>query len=121
MRCSRSVAARPVAVHPSVESNRTANRMIFRGSHTQALNTWEWRVPLALLIGVYFFSGLSPIATSFDSRWNVYIAESLWNQRNTNLDEYAAVLGRDAYYALECVDAQGNVRAGPQEHCNGHW
>jgi hypothetical protein len=90
--------------------------MILRGSHTG-----EWRVALWLLLGVYFFSGLSPIATSFDSRWTVYIAESLWNEGNTNLDEYANLLGQDAYYALECVDSEGHVRAGPQEHCNGHW
>jgi hypothetical protein len=90
--------------------------MVIRGSHTG-----EWRVPLLLLLGVYFFSGLSPIATSFDSRWNVFVAESLWNQHNTNLDEYADAMGRDAYYALECVDANGNVAAGPREHCDGHW
>ncbi len=95
--------------------------MIFRASHNGEEDAPGWRVPLFLLIGVYLFSGLSPIATSFDSRWSVYIAESIWNQHDTNLDEYVNVLGPDAMYALACVDAQGNWTAGPREHCNGHW
>ena len=52
----------------------------------------RWRVPLFLFLGVYFFSGLSHIATSFDSRWTVYIAMSIWNHRDTNLDEYPAAI-----------------------------
>jgi hypothetical protein len=95
--------------------------MIFRASHTWLASRKEWRAPVLLLVGVYFFSGLSPIATSFDSRWTVFIAESLWNHHNTKLDEYADTLGREAMYSLECIDAKGTVVAGPQEHCDGHW
>ncbi len=76
---------------------------------------------MILFLVVYFFSGLSHIATSFDSRWTVYIAMSMWNHRDTNLDEYGAALHKNALYALECVDAQGHVRTGPPESCDGHW
>ena len=53
--------------------------MLFRGSH---------RVPLLLFLGIYLFSGLSRVGTSFDSRWSVYIAMSLWHHGVTNLDDY---------------------------------
>jgi hypothetical protein len=86
---------------------------MLRGSHK--------RIPVILFLAVYFFSGLSHIATSFDSRWTVYIAMSMWNHRDTNLDEYGAALHKNALYALECVDAQGHVRTGPPETCDGHW
>jgi len=81
----------------------------------------RWRVPLILFFGVYFFSGLSHIATSFDSRWTVFIAMSIWNHRDTNLDEYPAAIEQNNFYALECVDSQGRVRTGPPENCEGHW
>ena len=45
-----------------------------------------------LFLAVYFFSGLSHIATSFDSRWTVFIAMSIWDHRDTNLDEYPAAM-----------------------------
>ena len=82
--------------------------MIFRASHTRA-----WRAPLLLFIGVYLFSGLSPRATSFDSRWSVYIAMSLWDHADTNLDEYPAAIGTEEY-ALECVDSR---RSGEHRTC----
>ncbi len=88
-----------------------------RGSHTKP----AWRAPLLLFLGVYLFSGLSPVATSFDSRWTVYIAMSLWNHGDTNLDEYTRAIVANDYYALECVDSAGNIRRGPPEHCDGHW
>jgi hypothetical protein len=81
----------------------------------------RWRVPLFLFLGVYFFSGLSHIATSFDSRWTVYIAMSIWSHGDTNLDEYPAAIEQNNFYALECVDALGHVRTGPPEGCTGHW
>jgi hypothetical protein len=80
-----------------------------------------WRAPLILFLAVYFFSGLSHIATSFDSRWTVFIAMSIWNHRDTNLDEYPAAIEQNNFYALECVDAGGRVRTGPPENCTGHW
>jgi hypothetical protein len=76
---------------------------------------------MILFLGVHFFSGLSHIATSFDSRWTVYIAMSIWNHGDTNLDEYPGAILKNDYYALECVDSQGHVRIGPPEPCNGHW
>ena len=75
---------------------------------------------MLLFLGVYFFSGLSPVHTSFDSRWSVYIAMSLWNHRDTNLDEYPAAIQSTDEYALECVDSAGQVRTHVPA-CGGHW
>jgi hypothetical protein len=91
---------------------------MLRGSHTGREN---WRVPVILFLGVYFFSGLSPVATSFDSRWTVYIAMNLWNHGHTNLDDYPGAIRSNDYYALECVDSHGKVRIGGPEACDGHW
>ncbi|MGD1095183.1 MAG: glycosyltransferase family 39 protein [Bryobacteraceae bacterium] len=78
-------------------------------------------MPVLLFLGVYLFSGLSPVGTSFDSRWTVYIAMSLWNHHDTNLDEYSLAIRENNYYAVECVDGAGHVRIGPPEQCDGHW
>ncbi len=75
---------------------------------------------MALFLGIYLFSGLSRVATSFDSRWSVYIGMSLWTRGDTNLDEYPRAIQSTDEYALECVDSAGRV----QTHipvCNGHW
>ncbi len=76
-------------------------------------------MPVLLFLGVYLFSGLSRISTSFDSRWSVYIAMSLWNHRDTNLDKYPSAIGTEEY-ALECVDSAGHVRTHIPV-CDGHW
>jgi hypothetical protein len=89
--------------------------MMIRASHTAA-----WRVPLLLFLGVYLFSGLSRVNTSGDSRWSVYIAMSLWNHRDTNLDEYPDAIRSNDEYALECVASTGQVRTHVPE-CSGHW
>jgi len=73
-----------------------------------------------LFLGVYFFSGLSPVHTSFDSRWSVFIAMSLWNHADTNLDEYPGAIRSTDEYALECVDAAGHVETHVAA-CAGHW
>jgi hypothetical protein len=78
-------------------------------------------VPLVLFFAVYFFSGLSPIATSFDSRWTVFIVMSMWNHGDTNLDEYQDAIREANFFGMECVNAEGKVRTGPRDHCNGHW
>jgi hypothetical protein len=104
-----------VAEHDSAQNTKmTARKAMHRGSHS-------WRAPLILFLGIYLFSGISRIATSFDSRWTVYIAMSIWNHGDTNLDEYAGAIHKENFYALECVDAAGNVRTGPNDHCDGHW
>ena len=59
----------------------------------------DWKVAACLLAGVYLFSGLSPVGTSFDSRWSVYVAMSLWQHGDTNLDEYAQTIRNNDYYA----------------------
>jgi len=94
------------------ESPSAAQRMILRASH-------NWRTPALLFVGIYLFSGLSRIATSFDSRWSVYIAMSLWNHGHTYLDEYPRAIFPEEY-ALECVDDAGRVRTHVPA-CDGHW
>lgn len=74
-----------------------------------------------MFAGIYLFSGLSRIGTSFDSRWTVYIAMSLWNHGDTNLDEYREPLRQSGYYGLDCVDANGNAVPLRTDTCGGHW
>jgi Dolichyl-phosphate-mannose-protein mannosyltransferase len=81
----------------------------------------DWKVAACLLAGVYLFSGLSPVGTSFDSRWSVHIAMSLWQHGDTNLDEYSQTILNNDYYAVECVSADGQVRMGAPLACAGHW
>lgn len=80
----------------------------------------DWKVAAWLLTGVYLFSGLSRVGTSFDSRWSVYVAMSLWRHGDTNLDEYSRTIRDNAYYAVECVNADGSVRRAGPEPCDGH-
>jgi hypothetical protein len=61
------------------------------------------------------------VGTSFDSRWSVYIARSLWERGDTNLDEYQPVIVRNYYYSTQCIDPAGHIRAGPPPECLGHW
>jgi hypothetical protein len=49
----------------------------------------------------------------------VYIAMSLWNDHDTNLDQYPDAIGTEEY-ALECVDRAGHVRTHIPV-CDGHW
>jgi hypothetical protein len=73
------------------------------------------------MICVSGFSAVSPITTSADSRWNVFVAMSLWMQGDTNLDEYSEAIRREKFYAVECVDAGGHVTTGSVDRCNGHF
>jgi hypothetical protein len=83
--------------------------------------TRDWKVAAWLLAGVYFFSGLSRVGTSFDSRWTVFIAMSLWQHGDTNLDEYSRQIRESDFYAVECVSPDGHARHGGPEACDGHW
>jgi hypothetical protein len=83
--------------------------------------TRDWKIAAALLAGVYLFSGLSRVGTSFDSRWTVFLAMSMWQHGDTNLDEYSRQLRESDYYAVECVSADGHSRHGGPEACDGHW
>jgi len=73
------------------------------------------------MAGVFLFSGLSPVATSFDSRWSVFIAMSLWRHGTTNLDDYSRQIRESGYYAVQCVAPDGHIRRGGPEACDGHW
>ena len=90
-------------------------------AESKGASTAERLAPLFLFLAVYLFSGLSPVATSFDSRWTVYAAMSLWHHGDTNLDEYPQAIQRNNFHAVECVDATGQVRTGPLARCAGHW
>jgi hypothetical protein len=81
----------------------------------------DWKVAIWLMIGVYFFSGLSRVGTSFDSRWTVYLVMSLWQHGDTNLDEYSNLIRESDFYAVECVGPHDHARHGPPEACDGHW
>jgi len=79
-----------------------------------------WRIPVLLFLGIYLFSGLSPIATSYDSRWTVYTVMSLWERGDTNLDEFEPSIPESEYYSVECVEADGTVRRADGQHCDGY-
>jgi hypothetical protein len=81
----------------------------------------DWKIAAWLLAGVYFFSGLSRVGTSFDSRWTVYIVMNLWHHGNTNLDDYSRQIRESDYYAVSCVSPDGHARRGGPEACAGHW
>jgi Dolichyl-phosphate-mannose-protein mannosyltransferase len=81
----------------------------------------DWKVAACLLAGAYLFSGLSPVGTSFDSRWSVYESMSLLQHGDTNLDEYPKAILDNDYYAVECVSADGHTRSGAPLACDGHW
>jgi hypothetical protein len=74
-----------------------------------------------LLAGVYLFSGLSPVGTSFDSRWTVFLDLSLWRHGTTNLDDFSETIEKTGYYAVQCIDAGGHIRSRGPQHCDGHW
>jgi hypothetical protein len=74
-----------------------------------------------LFIGVAGFSAFSPITTSADSRWNVFVAMSLWRHGDSNLDEYRDAIQGEKYYAVECVSPDGKVTNGAVSECNGHF
>ena len=81
----------------------------------------DHNIAASLLLGVYFFSGLSRVATSYDSRWTVYVAMRLWQHHDTNLDQYTDLIRENNFYAVDCVAPDGSWRQGPPISCNGHW
>ena len=74
-------------------------------SHSLPPNTRLRRLspPIAIFLLVFVGHALSPITTSFDSRWTIYIAESVIHQGNTDLDEYPQALAENQWYAIERV------------------
>ncbi len=127
MRCSRSVAEQGTS-----DANATTHRMaeaarISRASHTGGDQTSRlplpWRTTLFLFLGVWVFSGLSPVATSFDSRWTVYVAMNLWEHGRTDIDRFVVAL--QDYDGADCVEedaaSRGHIRHGGPAPCNGHW
>lgn len=63
----------------------------------------EAAVLLAVFLVVFVVHVRSPVMTSFDSRWSVYLAMSLVRQGNLDLDEYADLVRREEYYGVERV------------------
>src|SRR5689334_5595337 len=65
---------------------------------------------LALVGLVFVVHVLSPIRTSFDSRWAIHTAVSLAYRGDTDLDEYDDLLRADHYYAIEQRDGREFTR-----------
>jgi hypothetical protein len=65
------------------------------------------RTAALLFLGIFLFCGISPVNTSFDSRWSVFIALNLWRHQHVYLDEFDAQMRAWDYYAVERID--------------GHW
>ncbi|MBE0657032.1 MAG: hypothetical protein IH602_05035 [Bryobacteraceae bacterium] len=61
-----------------------------------------------LFLLVFLVYLVSPNATPFDSRWTVHTALSLIHEHNADLNEYTALLERDRWYAIECVQPDGS-------------
>lgn len=75
-------------------------------------------IPLALFLLVFLTHGLSPIATSSDSRWTVPLALSLLRERNTDLDEYQRDLKSHRFEGIQCVGPDKQVSGpSPAEGC----
>ena len=53
--------------------------------------------------------GLSPNWVSNDSRWTIFVAQSLLDRRDVNIDEYPEWMARYKYYSVECVAPEGRV------------
>jgi hypothetical protein len=83
--------------------------------------TRDAKIAAWLMLGVYLFSGLSPVGTSFDSRWTVFVAMNLLLHGTTHLDEYKEAILANDFYALECVSPSGAVRKYGPLACDGHF
>ena len=59
-------------------------------------------VLFVLLVAVYFSS--QDTVPGADSKWSVHIAMSIIKEGNTDLDEYAEVIGQDSSYRIRHVD-----------------
>jgi len=77
------------------------------------------RTSALLFLGIFLFCGISPVNTSFDSRWTVFIALNLWRHQHAYLDEFDAQMRAWDYYALECIESSG--RPSQTQVCDGHW
>lgn len=67
---------------------------------------------------VFLTHGLSPIATSSDSRWTVPLALSLLRERNADLDEYRQDLEAHRFQGIQCVGPEKQAGApSPEKGC----
>lgn len=77
-----------------------------RGRHSDSKQLW---IPLVVFLVVFLSHGLSPIATSSDSRWTVPLALSLLRERNTGLDEYWRDLEAHRFQGIQCVGPEKQI------------
>lgn len=70
-----------------------------------------------LFAAVFLISGTGLVGISSDSRWTVYISQSLMQHGDTNLDEYYPLIQKDRAAVL-CIDDSGKAI---HEDCPGHW
>ena len=59
---------------------------------------------LGLTLLVFAVYVLSPVVTSFDSRWSIYLALSLVREGDLDLDEYAELVRQENNYAIRFYD-----------------
>ncbi|HEV8144867.1 MAG TPA: hypothetical protein VGP79_00725 [Bryobacteraceae bacterium] len=79
----------------------------FRAWLSQIFAPASPRTAVLLFLGIFLFCGISPVGTSNDSRWSVFIALNLWRHQHVYLDDFDAQMRAWDYYALERID--------------GHW
>ncbi len=75
--------------------------MSIPGSATRVPLWQRVAIPAAVLLVVFVVHALSPIKTSWDSKWSIPTAQSIIREHNTRLDEYAKETAGD--YAVARV------------------
>jgi hypothetical protein len=61
-------------------------------------------VPVILFCVILLVYFISPIVTSFDSRWSIHTAMSIIKEGNTNLNEYEEDLQKHSFYAITTIN-----------------
>jgi hypothetical protein len=61
-------------------------------------------LPVLIFIVVFTAYLSSPIITTFDSKWVVYVSMSIIKEGNTNLDEYEDLLAEKSYNQIRRID-----------------
>ncbi len=54
-----------------------------------------------LFVIIFLLLAMSPITTSFDSRWSIFVAKSIYTEANIDLDEYINALESNSFYAIK--------------------
>ncbi|MBP9759629.1 hypothetical protein KBD45_08105 [Candidatus Dojkabacteria bacterium] len=57
----------------------------------------EWVLIVITSLYIFFVYLLSPITTSYDSRWSIHLGLSIIREHNIDLDEFKSIIGNDYY------------------------